>query len=129
MTYNVISPPSIDALRNVYSITSSARKLDRRALIWIKARCRLACALLRESRLQFNWRASRMAYGSSVADHLRVEVKHRCPAPNRYTWEIIRGHEPLPLEESRDRFGSWEGASQAGKKALERKRESVEETH
>jgi hypothetical protein len=129
MTHNVISPPPIDALRNVYSITSSARELDRRALIWIKARCRLACALLRESRLQFNWRASRMAYGSSVADHLRVEVKHRCPAPNRYTWEIIRGHEPLPLEESRDRFGSWEGASQAGKKALERKRESVEETH
>jgi hypothetical protein len=26
------------------------------------------------------------------------------------------------LEESRDRFGSWEEASQAGKKALERKR-------
>jgi hypothetical protein len=66
-----------------------------------------------------------MVYRSSVADHLRVEVKHRCLAPYRYTWEIIRGHEPLPLEESRDRFGSWEGASQAGKKALERKRESV----
>jgi hypothetical protein len=61
-----------------------------------------------------------MVYRSSVADHLRVEVKHRCPAPSRYTWEIVRGHEPLPLEESRDRFGSWEEASQAGKKALKK---------
>jgi len=48
--------------------------------------------------------------------------------PNRYTWEIVREHEALPLEESCDRFGSWEEASQAGKKALERN-QSVEETH
>jgi hypothetical protein len=69
-----------------------------------------------------------MVYRSSVTNHLRVEVKHRCSAPNRYTWEIVREHEVLPLEESCDRFGSWEEASQAGKKALERK-QSVEETH
>jgi len=66
-----------------------------------------------------------MVYRSSVADHLRVEVKYRCPAPNRYTWEIVREHEPLPLEESRDRFGSWEEAKSswkesAGKKALKK---------
>jgi len=61
-----------------------------------------------------------MVYRSSVADHLRVEVKHRCPAPNRYTWEIVREHEVLPLEESCDRFGSWEEASQAGKKVLKK---------
>jgi len=66
-----------------------------------------------------------MVYRSSVADHLRVEVKHRCPAPYRSTWEIVREHEILPLKESRDRFGSWEEASQAGKKALQ----SAEETH
>ena len=60
-----------------------------------------------------------MVYRSSVTDHLRIEVKHRCSAPNRYTWEIVREHEVLPLEESWDRFGSWEEASQAGKKALE----------
>jgi hypothetical protein len=59
-----------------------------------------------------------MVYRSSVAGHLRVEVKHRCPAPNRYTWAIVREHEVLPLEESCDRFGSWEEASQAGKEAL-----------
>jgi len=57
---------------------------------------------------------------SSVAGHLRVEVKHRCPAPKQYTWEIFRDHEALPLEESRDQFGSWEEASQVGKKALKK---------
>jgi hypothetical protein len=57
-------------------------------------------------------------YGSFVAGHLRVEVKHRRPAPNAYTWEIFREREPLPVEESIHRFGSWEEASQAGKKEL-----------
>jgi hypothetical protein len=69
-----------------------------------------------------------MVYRSSVTDHLRIEVKHRCSAPNRYTWEIVREHEVLPLEEACDRFGSWEETSQAGKKTLERK-QGVEETH
>jgi len=59
-------------------------------------------------------------YRTSVAGHLRVEVKHRCPAPNRYTWEIFRDDKTLPVEESRDRFGSWEEASQVGKSALMR---------
>jgi hypothetical protein len=59
-------------------------------------------------------------HGSSVAHHLRVEVKHRCPAPNQYTWEIFRDREALPVEESFNRFGSWEEASQAGKKALKK---------
>jgi hypothetical protein len=49
-----------------------------------------------------------------------VEVKHRRPAPNRYTWEIFREHKILPVEESCDQFGSWEEASQAGKKALKK---------
>jgi hypothetical protein len=66
-----------------------------------------------------------MVYRSSVADHLRVEVKHPVPGTNRYTWEIVREHEVLPLEEACDRFGSWEEASQAGKKALQ----SAEETY
>jgi hypothetical protein len=48
-----------------------------------------------------------------------VEVKHRRPPPNRYTWEIRATHD-LPVEESRVQFGSWEEASQAGKHALER---------
>jgi hypothetical protein len=46
-----------------------------------------------------------------------VEVKHRCPAPKRYTWEIRAG-QGLPLEESRLQFASWEEASQAGKDGL-----------
>jgi hypothetical protein len=61
-----------------------------------------------------------LMYGSSVARHLRVEVKHRCPAPNSYTWEIFREREALPMEESINRFGSWEEASQAGKKELKK---------
>jgi hypothetical protein len=55
----------------------------------------------------------------SVAKHLRVEVKHRCAAPKRYTWEIFSEGKMLPMEESTDQFCSWEEASQAGKKALE----------
>ena len=51
--------------------------------------------------------------------HLRVEVKHRCAAPKRYTWEIFAEGKTLPVEESTDQFRSWEEASQAGKKALE----------
>jgi hypothetical protein len=39
---------------------------------------------------------------------------------------IVREHEILPLKESCDRFGSWEEASQAGKKALQ---SIAEETH
>jgi hypothetical protein len=57
-------------------------------------------------------------YGSFVARHLRVEVKHRCPAPSPYTWEIFREREALPVEESFNRYGSREEASQAGKKEL-----------
>jgi hypothetical protein len=57
-------------------------------------------------------------YRSSVAGQLRVEVKHRCPAPNRYTWEICSENKILPVDESCDRFASWEEASQVGKNAL-----------
>ena len=59
-------------------------------------------------------------YGPSVAGHLRVEVKHRCPAPNPYTWEIFRDREVLPVEESCNRYGSWEEANEAGKKELKK---------
>jgi hypothetical protein len=62
---------------------------------------------------------SRM-YSSSVAGRLRVEVKHRCPVPTRYTWEIFSDDKILSVEEPRDRFRSWEEASQAGRKALEK---------
>jgi hypothetical protein len=41
-------------------------------------------------------------------------------APNRYTWEIFRDHEILPMEEARARFDSWEKASQFGKNALKK---------
>jgi hypothetical protein len=56
--------------------------------------------------------------GSSVASHLRVEVKHRCAAPKRYTWEIFSEGKILPVEESTDQFRSWKEERQAGKKAL-----------
>jgi hypothetical protein len=59
-------------------------------------------------------------YTSSVANRLRVEIKHRRPAPNRYTWELRSEDKVLPVEESRDQFCSWEEASQAGKKALKK---------
>jgi len=49
-----------------------------------------------------------------------VEVKHRHAAPNRYTWEIHRDHEALPVDEARNQFGSWEEASQAGKQMLKK---------
>jgi hypothetical protein len=62
----------------------------------------------------------RRVHKSSDASRLRVEVKHRRPAPNRYTWEIFREHKILPVDESCDQFGSWEEASQAGKKALKK---------
>ena len=48
---------------------------------------------------------------------LHVEVTHRFPAPNRYSWEL-RPVMGLPVEESRVQFASWEEASQAGKLAL-----------
>ncbi len=63
--------------------------------------------------------SSRM-YGSTIGDRFRVEVKHRCPAPDRYTWEIFCEHEVLPVDKSCERFGSWEEASRFGKKALEK---------
>jgi hypothetical protein len=59
-------------------------------------------------------------YSSSVGGRFRVEVKHRRPAPNQYTWEILGEHKILPVEESFDLFSSWEAASQAGKKALKK---------
>ena len=46
-----------------------------------------------------------------------VEVRHRRPLPKRYTWEIHRKGVCLSVEESRGEFGSWEEASQVGKKA------------
>jgi hypothetical protein len=49
---------------------------------------------------------------------LEVEVKHRRPAPKRYTWEIRREHEVLPVQESYEQFSSWEEASLDGNKAL-----------
>ena len=51
---------------------------------------------------------------SSVASHLRVELKHRCAAPKRYTWKIFSEGKTLLVEESTDQFRSWEEASQAG---------------
>ena len=56
----------------------------------------------------------------SVGSRLRVEVKHRRPAPKRYTWEIRGEHDVLPVEESPEQFGSWEEASQAGKNELKK---------
>jgi hypothetical protein len=48
---------------------------------------------------------------------LHVEVTHHFPAPNRYSWEL-RPVAGLPVEESRVQFASCEGASTAGKLAL-----------
>jgi hypothetical protein len=48
---------------------------------------------------------------------LHVEVTHRFPAPNRYSWEL-RAAAGLPVEESLIQFASWEEASGAGKLAL-----------
>jgi hypothetical protein len=58
-------------------------------------------------------------YESSVAHRFRVEVKHRNLAPRRYFWQIFSRDRILPVEESADRFRSWEEASQFGKKALQ----------
>jgi hypothetical protein len=58
-------------------------------------------------------------YSSSAAGDFRVEVKHRYPAPSRYSWEILSADRILPVKESADLFRSWEDASQAGKKALQ----------
>jgi hypothetical protein len=59
-------------------------------------------------------------YASAVARHLRMEVKHLCPPPNRYTWEIFSDDKILSVKKSRDQFGSWEEASESGRKALQR---------
>jgi hypothetical protein len=67
-------------------------------------------------------------HASSFARHLRVEVKHRYPAPNRYSWEIFTDDRVLPVEESADRFRSWEDASQFGKKALQEFQQSARVT-
>src|SRR4249920_1215110 len=48
---------------------------------------------------------------------LHVDVTHRFPAPNRYSWEL-RPVAGLPVEESLVQFASWEEASTAGKLAL-----------
>jgi len=58
-------------------------------------------------------------YESSVAHRFRVEVKHRNPAPHRYSWQIFSRDRILPVEESADQFRSWEEASQFGRKALQ----------
>jgi hypothetical protein len=48
---------------------------------------------------------------------LHVDVTHRFPAPNRYSWEL-RPVAGLPVEESLVQFASWEEASRAGNLAL-----------
>ena len=50
------------------------------------------------------------------ASQLHVEVIHRFPASNRYSWEL-RPVAGLSVEESRVQFTSSEEASQAGKRA------------
>jgi hypothetical protein len=47
-----------------------------------------------------------------------VEVKHHCPLPNRYTWQIHRAGQEMPISESKGEYSSWEEASCAGRKAL-----------
>jgi hypothetical protein len=51
-------------------------------------------------------------------EEFHVEVKHHCPLPNRYTWQIHRTGRALSVSESKDQYGSWEEASKAGQKAL-----------
>ena len=51
------------------------------------------------------------------SSQLHVEVTHRFPAPNRYSWEL-RPVTGLSVKESGVQFASWEEASQAGKLAL-----------
>jgi hypothetical protein len=52
------------------------------------------------------------------SDAFHVEVKRHSPLPNRYTWQIRRAAQELPISESKGEYGSWEEASQAGQKAL-----------
>jgi hypothetical protein len=59
-------------------------------------------------------------YGSSVGGRFEVAVIHRRPAPLRYTWEIRREDQILPVEESLDQFSSWEEASLNGNKVLKK---------
>jgi len=51
-------------------------------------------------------------------EEFHVEVKHHCPLPDRYTWQIHRTGRELSVSESKGQYGSWEEASQAGQKAL-----------
>jgi hypothetical protein len=66
---------------------------------------------------QYRTKASK--YGLSDAGHLRVDVKHRWPAPDEYTWEIFRNREALPVAESFNRFGSWEEVKSSWKEGVE----------
>ena len=52
------------------------------------------------------------------SEEFHVEVKHHSPLPDRYTWQIHRVGQVLPITESKGEYGSWEEASQAGQKAL-----------
>ena len=52
------------------------------------------------------------------SEEFHVEVKHHSPLPDRYTWQIHRAGQVLPITESKGEYGSWEEASQAGQKAL-----------
>src|SRR6516165_4104599 len=44
---------------------------------------------------------------SSVGSHLRVEVKHRCAAPKRYTWEIFSEGKMLPRATELSATDAW----------------------
>jgi Integrase core domain len=54
------------------------------------------------------------------SQRLRVEVKHRGVAPERYTWELHAEYVVLPVKESIGGFNSWDEASQAGQFALKK---------
>lgn len=74
----------------------------------------------RSSERQRRWRTRlnrRPQYTTNNASPLHVEVTHRFPAPNRYSWEL-RPVVGLAVEEARVQFASWEEASQAGNRAL-----------
>jgi hypothetical protein len=51
-------------------------------------------------------------------ERVRVEVRHRGLPPTCYTWELYDEYDALPFKESREQYGSWEEASQAGKAAV-----------
>jgi hypothetical protein len=59
-------------------------------------------------------------YKSFVARNLYVEVKHRHPAPNRFTWEIFSEDKILPVVESHNSFPSWAEAYRFGKRAIKK---------